>query len=103
MTRVTLVLVFLLAGCAAPPPPPSGQARADAETAAACRQRAEQVYDIRHRDAIYSPLPQVDSPFASNYRPGAVPSQNLSALHEHDQLIADCIRNTGAEASQPIR
>jgi hypothetical protein len=103
MTRFTLMLTLLLAGCAeaAPPPPPplTGQARADAETAEACRQRAEQVYDIRHRDDIYSPLPQVDSPFASNYRPGAVPSQNLSALHEHDQLIADCIRNTGAETS----
>jgi len=103
MTRLALVLVVLLAGCDAPAPPPSGQARADAETAAACRQRAEQVYDIRHRDVIYSPLPQVDSPFASNYRPGAVPSENLSALHEHDQLITDCIRNTGAETSQPIR
>ena len=102
MTRGILVLAFVLAGCAGTAPPPSGQARADAETAAACRQRAEQVYDIRHRDDIYSPLPQVDAPFASNYRPG-VPGPDLAALHEHDQLITGCIRNTGAETSQPNR
>jgi hypothetical protein len=102
MTRGIVVLTLLLAGCAGPAPPASGQARADAETAAACRQRAEQVYDIRHRGEIYSPLPQVDAPFASNYRPG-VPGPDLAALHEHDQLITDCIRNTGAETSHPNR
>jgi hypothetical protein len=26
--------------------------------------------------------------------------QNLSALHEHDQLINDCIRNTGTETNR---
>jgi hypothetical protein len=103
MTRRILVAMLLMAGCAGPAPPPSGQARADAETAAACRQRAEQVYDIRHRGDIYSPLPQVDSPFASNYAPGLPDDRNLAALHEHDQLITDCIRNTGAETSRTSR
>jgi len=102
MTRGILVLTLLLAGCDGTAPPPSGQARANAETAAACRQRAEQVYDIRHRGDIYSPQPQVDAPFASNYRPG-VPGPDLASLHEHDQLVTDCIRNTGAETSLPTR
>lgn len=97
--RGLLILALLLAGCAGPAGAPSGQARADAETAAACRQRAEQVYDIRHRGDIYSPQPQVDSPFASNYAPG-VPAANLADLHEHDLLVSDCIRNTGAETSR---
>jgi hypothetical protein len=100
MTRgMLLVALTLLAGCAGPALPPTGQARADAETVAACRQRAEQVYDLRHRGDIYSPLPQVDTPFASNYAPGT-PDQNLSALHEHDELINDCIRNTGTETNR---
>ena len=48
--------LFLLAACAAPSPPPtSGQARADAATAAACRQRADAVYNERHRDTLYAP------------------------------------------------
>lgn len=99
MTRRALVIMFLLVGCAGPASlPPSGQARADAESVAACRQRAEQVYDIRHRADIYTPLPQTDSPFAGSYAPGALPTRNLSALHEHDQLVTNCIRNTGAEA-----
>ncbi len=97
--RMLLAPLLLLAGCTGPALPPSGQARADAETAAACRQRAEQVYDIRHRDDIYSPPPQVDAPFASNYAPGT-PDQNLAALHEHDELINDCIRNTGTETDR---
>lgn len=103
MTRcILLALTLSLAGCTGSASTPSGQARADAETAAACRQRAEQVYDIRHRGDIYSPLPQVDAPFASNYRPG-VPGPALADLHEHDQLITDCIRNTGAETTHPNR
>jgi hypothetical protein len=100
MTRgMLLVPLLLVAGCAGPALPSSGQARADAETVAACRQRAEQVYDLRHRGDIYSPPPQVDAPFASNYAPGTL-DQNLSALHEHDQLINDCIRNTGTETNR---
>ncbi len=99
MTRGMLVLLLLLTGCTGPALPPSGQARADAQTVAACRQRAEQVYDIRHRGDIYSPPPQVDAPFSSNYAPGTL-DQNLAALHEHDELINDCIRNTGTETSR---
>ena len=100
--RAAALLLLMLAGCAGPALPRTGQARADAETAAACRQRAEQVYNIRHRGEIYSPPPQVNTPFSANYAPG-LPDRNLAALHERDELISDCIRNTGTQTNRTGR
>ena len=55
MSRLLLLLlsVFALVRCT-PPPPPTGQARADAETLAACREHANAVYDRNNRDTIYT-------------------------------------------------
>lgn len=103
MTRAMLLVLMLpLVGCTNTLLPHAGQARADAETAAACRQRADQVYEIRHRGEIYSPPPQVNTPFSANYVPG-LPDRNLAALHERDELISDCIRNTGTETNRTGR
>lgn len=94
------LILFLLAACAGPGPQlGTGQARADAETAAACRQRADDVYNMRHRDSIYAPPSQVNTPFSANYQPG-VQDRGLSALFERDSMVSDCERNTGAEGDR---
>lgn len=82
-----------LAGCAAP------QSRADQNTDAACRARAEQAYDIQNRGAIYLPAPSGNTPFSSNYEVGDT-SAGLGALHAHDEMVNDCVRNTG---TQPLK
>ncbi len=50
LRRFLLICVVVLAGCA-DQPPLTGQAQADAETQAACRQRAEAVYNQQNRAA----------------------------------------------------
>ncbi len=94
-------LLALLAGCALPgaPAPGSPQAQANEQTAAACRQRADALYNIRHRDTIYAPASQVNTPFSANYQPG-VPDRGLSDLYERDSMVSDCERNTGSEGDR---
>jgi outer membrane biogenesis lipoprotein LolB len=79
-----------------------GQAQADAQTTAACRQRADEVYDTQNRAEIYSPQSSVNTPYSANYTPG-ISDRGLSQLFAHDKIVSDCIRNTGtgAERSQP--
>jgi hypothetical protein len=95
----TILAAGLLFGCAEPPPPPTGQARADAQTLAACRQRADTVYNMRNRDVIYAPPPQVNAPFSGSYGPG-VDDRSLSQMFERDSLMNDCVRNTGTESDR---
>jgi hypothetical protein len=99
--KLALALALVLvAACAVPLPPPStGQARADAQTAAACRQRADAVYNERHRDTIYAAPPEVDTPFSGAYAPGEEDRQ-LSNVFERDSMLSDCERNTGAEGNR---
>jgi hypothetical protein len=81
-----------LSACAGPPL--SGQAEADAQTRAACQQRAEQAYDQQNRGAIFSPPSSVNTPYSANYVPG-ITNRGLSDLFAHDRSISDCVRNTG--------
>lgn len=95
------LIMLLLAACAGPggPPPGSAQAQANAETAAACRQRADAVYNMRHRDTIYAPPSSVNTPFSADYAPG-VEDRGLSQLFERDSMVSDCVRNTGTESGR---
>ncbi|HEY1933317.1 MAG TPA: hypothetical protein VGG99_14995 [Acetobacteraceae bacterium] len=95
----TVLLLLLLSGCAIPLGHEAPQVRADAETEAACRQRAEQIYDVQHRADIYSPPPTINTPFSTNFVPG-VTDRQLANEHEHQELINDCVRNTGTETSR---
>jgi|KBSSwiStaDraftv2_1062776.scaffolds.fasta_scaffold1760105_2 hypothetical protein len=99
MTRLPLLLPFLLAlpQCS-PPPPPVGQARADAATLAACRERADAVYDRNHRDTIYT-INSQNSPFSGGYLPAPV-NQGLSDRFGRDNMVRDCVRNTGTETDR---
>jgi len=104
--RVLLLAAFpliggvTLSGCG-DQPPLSGQAQADAATQAACRDRAEAIYDQQNRGQIYSPLQQTNTPFSANYTPD-MPDRGLSQMFAHGKTISDCVRNTGtgAERSQ---
>lgn len=93
-----LLGAIALSGCDGAPP--SGQARADAATQAACRQRAEQAYEQQNRGQIYSPQSQVNMPYSANYVPD-VPNRGLSDVFAHDRMVSDCVRNTGTGAQRP--
>lgn len=95
---VILIGAVALSGCDNPAPQ-SGQAQADAATRAACRQRADQVYERQNRGQIYSPQTQVNTPFSADYTPDR-PDRGLSQLFAHDKLVSDCVRNTGTGAER---
>ncbi|MDE2515027.1 MAG: hypothetical protein KGL12_03275 [Rhodospirillales bacterium] len=69
---------------------------AQRQTVAACRERADQVYEAQNRGAIYLPHPSSDTPFSSNYAIGGSDS-GLIARHADDQMVTDCVRNTGTQ------
>ncbi len=77
--------------------PVTGQAEADAQTRAACRARAAEVYDQQNQGAIYSAPPPVNMPYSGNYTP-QVTDRGLSDLFAHDRMVNDCIRNSGTGA-----
>jgi hypothetical protein len=102
MNRPTLAatgFVFAVTLSACQAPPSGGQAEADAQTRAACEQRAEQVYEQQNRAEIYSPAAPVNTPYSANYVPDAS-SRGLSDLFAHDRMINDCVRNTGTGAER---
>jgi len=99
MSRLPLLfpLLLALAHCS-PPPPPVGQARADAATLAACREHADAVYDRTHRDSIYT-INSQNSPFSGGYLPAPV-NAGLSDRYGRDNMVRDCVRNTGTETDR---
>ena len=88
-----------LSACDAPAP--TGQAQADAATRKACEQRAEQAYNQQNRAEIYSPPPQVNTPYSANYVPD-VTNRGLSSLFAHDRMVSDCVRNTGTSTERSL-
>ncbi|HET7882337.1 MAG TPA: hypothetical protein VFL55_15730 [Acetobacteraceae bacterium] len=101
MSRLRLAalspLLLMLAQCD-PPPPPVGQARADAATLSACREHADAVYDRTHRDTIYT-INSQNSPFSGGYLPAPV-NAGLSDRYGRDNMVRDCVRNTGTETNR---
>ncbi|MEJ0019929.1 MAG: hypothetical protein WDN25_25945 [Acetobacteraceae bacterium] len=89
--------MIALAQCA-PPPPPTGQARADAATLAACREHADAAYTRTHRDTIYT-ITNRDAPFSGGYMGGVV-DRGLAQRYGHENMIRDCVRNTGTETDR---
>lgn len=99
MSRLIVMLLPLLAlAQCAPAPAPTPQSRADAATVAACREHANQVYDRNNRDTIYT-ISNQNSPFSANYTPG-VTDRGLAQLYTQQNMISDCVRNTGTETSR---
>jgi hypothetical protein len=90
--QILLTICVVMSGCEAPPQ--TGQAQADAETRAACQERASEAYNQRNRAEIYSPPPTVNTPYSANYVP-AMSDRGLSDLFVNDRMVSDCVRNTG--------
>jgi len=91
---IVLAVVFaaaVLAGCAAPATGP----RPSAAQAAACRQRADEVYDRQNRADLYRSDIYAggarDAMFSGTGSPGASIGQ-LSARFARDRLVDDCLR-----------
>jgi hypothetical protein len=102
--RVAMGIVCLMSAVALSAcdrPPLSGQAEADAQTRAACEQRAEEAYDQQNRGQIFSPASSVNTPYSTNYVPDNT-TRGLSDLFAHDRLISDCVRNTGTGTDRTV-
>jgi hypothetical protein len=105
------VLLLTLAACSAGSmggagdsvPGPSGVAAAgntDLATQQACRQRVNEMYEVRNRGDIYTANPSVNSPFSANYQPD-VPSRGLSNQFAYDQSLVECEHNATNGAEGP--
>jgi hypothetical protein len=98
MSRPYFVLAAAvgLAACTAQPP----RTRADAATAAACEQRADEVYLKQNRADLYRSdrysTSTRDAPFASTGLPG-VTTDGLSQRYARDTMISDCIRESSMD------
>ena len=100
MSRLPALLapLLLMLTCCQPAPAPSPESRADASTLAACRERADAVYNRQNRGTIYA-ITNRDAPFSGSYIPAPVDS-GLSQRYTHENRIRDCVRNTGTETSR---
>lgn len=101
---LALSLLALAAGCARP----AEQSRASLADRAACRQRADEVYTLQNRDAVYRADSYAtstrDSPYASNGTPG-VTTSDLFGQYARQQMVSDCLNsvagNVGAAPAAP--
>jgi len=88
-------LTVAVGGCSFPSSP---QSHTDRATLAACRDYASQVYDRQNRGTIYS-INQTGLPYSSNYQVD-YQTNTLAARFQNEQVIDDCVRNTGTETSR---
>jgi hypothetical protein len=99
MTRVAALLLgsLLIAGCAE-------RDHGNAVTEAACRQRADQIYSMRHPEQQYADDTYAtslrDAPFGTSGSP-SVPTYGLSGEYERQQMLADCERGVGPVGPTP--
>jgi hypothetical protein len=88
-----LLTLLALGACAAVQQPRS---QASAAQKAACRQRADEVYEKQNRGDVYRADNFAggmrDTPYAAQGMPGS-PNAGLSARFARDTLFDDCLRN----------
>ncbi len=92
---IAVPLVLLALGACSFGAPPSSASRASQATLAACRERAEDVYVRQNRDLIYE-NDTSSTPYSAGPSTG-LPMHGLSSQYAHQQMIDDCVRNTGAD------
>ena len=94
-----LLPLVVLGACEAPPAPTyTGQQRADAALRSACREHADAVYDRNNRDSIYR-ISTVNTPYSGQYTTNSIDA-GLAQRYQRDNLIRDCVRNTGTETDR---
>ncbi len=97
MSRTTSILAWAglavgLAACDGPQSATSvGDAKTDAAILAACRQRANEMYDRRNRAEIYAPQYGGNSPLSGTYTDVGV-NRGLSSQFAFEQMVRDCVR-----------
>ena len=69
-------------------------------TLAACRDYASRVYDETNRGAIYSINNQAAAPNSGTYLRDYNGTGTLAAQYHNDQIVDDCVRNTGTETNR---
>jgi hypothetical protein len=93
-------LAAVLAGCAGAAARPP----ADAATEAACRQRAEQIYRMRHPEEMFGQDTYTsslrDAPLGTSGTP-SMPTRGLSGEFERQQLLRECLEGTGPTGPTP--
>lgn len=82
------------------PSGPAATGQPDLATQQACRQRVNEMYEVRERGEIYAANPSVNSPFSANYQPD-VPSRGLANQFAYGQSLAECEHNAETGAGSP--
>ena len=102
--RSALLATLAVAGLTACAPPIGGTASretASPKAMAACRQRADTVYDQQHRGAVYRADTYAgslrDAPFAGS-GPAGNPSSGLSGRYARDNILDDCLNGASGSA-----
>ncbi|CAH2603595.1 conserved protein of unknown function [Rhodovastum atsumiense] len=102
-------LLLALGGCGHPVGTTSNRAGVSAQTMAACRQRADQVFERQNRGDIYRSDMfaggQRDAPFGSTSLVGSNPSAGLSSRFARETMVDDCVNavagNIGTSPEAP--
>jgi hypothetical protein len=74
----------------------------DIATQQACRQRVNEMYEVRDRGDIYAANPSSNTPSSANSYVG-VPSRGLSSQFAYEKSVAECEHNSlnGADIDNP--
>ena len=93
---VVVPALLMLACCSSTPQ--TAQSRAQQETVAACRSRAEDIYVRQNRDLLYQNDTST-TPYSAGPNTG-IPTHGLASLFAHERTVDDCVRNTGTQTQR---
>lgn len=98
MRRAVPLILLALTGCAAGAAQPMSLTERD--TIKACSQQANTAFNIQNRSEIY----RIHEPFAYQSSTGLTgdPTQGLSDSYQLQQMVQNCVRNTGTNADRTV-
>jgi hypothetical protein len=99
MRRAAPLMLLVMAGCAGGTAQP--ESFTERQTIEACRQQANTAFNVQNRDQIY----QIHQPYAYQSSTGLTgdPTQGLSDSYQLQQMIQNCVRNTGTNADRTVQ